>query len=115
MVKQGTGVSTDWKQEIHNLQTKNNAMRIRLDKQESIIGSWKEIARKFQNICRKTGWGLLLLGGFMCLFDFFAAFLHGTRWSFRFQMGFGLNQVVVIAISSLVGLSLLIMGYKGKK
>ena len=80
---------------------------------------WEGIAKllrsRIKSIFRKVGWLSIGIALVFCAFDFFAAFLHGTQFSFRFQEGFGLNQVVIIAISSLSGLCLLIFGYRGKR
>jgi len=115
MVKQGTGVSTDWKKSLHQLQEKVNKLTEDKDILKAEIIILKNIRCRLKNLCRKMGWVLLTISLCMCLFDFIAAYLHGTQFSFRYQVGFGFNQIFAIAITSALGWILIITGYKGKK
>ncbi len=111
-MKQGKGVSTNWRKEHHKSQTKINLMEKKITTLENINFV---LRYRIGNVCRKVGWVLIGCALLLCLFDFFAAYLEGTKFSFRYQMGLGLNQVLAIAISSGLGLILIYIGYKGKK
>lgn len=80
-----------------------------------IITVLKDVRRKFNISCIVLGWLSITFAFLLCAFDFLAAFLHGTKWSFQFQRGIGLNQLIVIAVSIVLGLVFLIFGYRGKK
>ena len=99
-------------QSLLKLETKNNAMRERLDKQEAIIDAWKRIARRLKRGIRLIGWAFLVFATTVFFFDFLARLLNVTYY-FKFipSEGYGWIQATVITVSGIAGFALIIIGY----
>ena len=97
---------------VHELETKNNAMRKRLDKQEAIIDAWKRIARRLKKGIRFMGWLSITFATIVFFLDFLVRFFNITYY-FKFipSEGYGWIQATVITVSGIAGFALIIIGY----
>ena len=116
-MKQGKdNVTTDWRKEHHNLQTKANRLGIHISALETRIFHINEWRERLQAICRKVGWFLIALMCFMMAFDKLANQLLGTAvFSFSYSEGIGIGQILSIMVFGLLGGLLLVMGYYRSK